>query len=86
MSGTLAQALAWVDRHKGDQPCRGARKRRANVVGEELQATLGAGTNPIQLRTTNRTVLIQTKGVRQRIADSRENTAPRPVKLLTANR
>jgi DUF4097 and DUF4098 domain-containing protein YvlB len=40
----------------------GSQKRRVNIVGEELQATLGAGANPIQLRTVNGTIRIQTKG------------------------
>jgi DUF4097 and DUF4098 domain-containing protein YvlB len=40
----------------------GNQRRRVNVVGEELQATLGAGTIPIQLRTVNGTIRIQTKG------------------------
>jgi hypothetical protein len=41
-----------------DNPCR----RRVDIVGEELRATLGSGKNPIQLRTVNGTIRIQTKG------------------------
>jgi DUF4097 and DUF4098 domain-containing protein YvlB len=35
-------------------------RRRINVVGEELQATLGGGANPIQLRTVNGIIRIET--------------------------
>jgi Uncharacterized conserved protein len=37
-------------------------RRRVNVVGEALRATLGNGANPIQLRTVNGIIRIQTKG------------------------
>jgi hypothetical protein len=37
-------------------------RRRVDLVGEELRATLGSGKNPIQLRTVNGTIRIQTKG------------------------
>jgi hypothetical protein len=37
-------------------------RRRVDIVGEELRATLGSSANPIQLRTVNGTIRIQTKG------------------------
>jgi DUF4097 and DUF4098 domain-containing protein YvlB len=40
----------------------GAQKNRLNMGGEELKAKLGTGENPIQLRTVNGSIRIQTKG------------------------
>jgi DUF4097 and DUF4098 domain-containing protein YvlB len=54
------QAKTTVGRIQSDLPSN--QRRRVNIVGEELQATLGAGASPIQLRTVNGAIQIQTKG------------------------
>jgi DUF4097 and DUF4098 domain-containing protein YvlB len=48
-----------VGQIQSDLPAK--QRRRVNVVGEELRATLGDGANPIQLRTVNGTIRIKTK-------------------------